>query len=245
MPGVSESTFSDDLCTPSGWWAKKLSTKGIVNADNTIANTDTGYSFLASTVRQVDIDTDGNAATTSTTGGTAVTCAAAGNCADTKATVTGFVGDLSGDNQGNPLGASGLNYCQCRAVTNLGCDPKGAIVPPSQKVCVILGSATGVGTYLGRATSATSSLNECAANPFTTVLGSTTSCLLCGVETTISEGDNNAQLAVLDLALKQIVGTDNKLDKQSDVDKVTSLLGGLSSTLSNCAVVNINYVDGN
>ena len=61
----------------------------------------------------------------------------------------------------------------------------------------------------------------------------------------LSVGDNDAQLAVLDLAIDQIVGTDLTLAKQSDVDKITMLLGGMSSKLSNCAVVNTNYVDGN
>ena len=115
LPGVSLSTFSDDLCTPSGWWAKNLASKGIVNADNTIVNTENGYTFLATTRRQIDIDTDGELATVSVA--SIVTCVATGDCADTAPTVSGFVGDLSGDLQGNPLGASGLNYRQCRAVT--------------------------------------------------------------------------------------------------------------------------------
>ena len=146
LPGVSLSTFSDDLCTPSGWWAKNLASKGIVNADNTIVNTENGYTFLATTRRQIDIDTDGELATVSVA--SIVTCVATGDCADTAPTVSGFVGDLSGDLQGNPLGASGLNYRQCRAVTNLGCDPKGAIVPPSQKVCVSTGAAGTANTLL-------------------------------------------------------------------------------------------------
>jgi hypothetical protein len=127
MPTVSESTFSSDKCTLSGWWAGKIATKGVLNDDNKISlpgitvgaatgagvtltqvnQGSTGFNFLYSIVDILDIDE-------TTTGP-----------ADSKAdnyNIPGFISDVTLDTEANPLTTVGVSYCQCKALAEWDCD---------------------------------------------------------------------------------------------------------------------------
>ena len=92
---VSPETFSPESCTLSGYWKRKFAEKGPLSSTNTIKVDDEGYSSLQDISAEYD-----NAAS---------------------ANFKGFYGDLKEVSAINPLGETGLSYCQCVAVAVSGC----------------------------------------------------------------------------------------------------------------------------
>lgn len=114
-PSVSESTFSADLCSLSGWWKAKLATHGTIDNDNSIDSTTTGYQeqtnanvgtpgyqFLYSIPKITDVDS---------------------NTSNDNYSIPGFIDDMTNDSRTNPLTTTGVSYCECWAVTQHNCDP--------------------------------------------------------------------------------------------------------------------------
>ena len=126
MPTVSESTFSADKCTLSGWWAGKIATKGIINDDNKITlpgitegtavvtggvvsqvnQGNSGFNFLYSIVDILDVDQSNSA----------------GASLSDNYNIPGFITDVTLDTEANPLTTVGLSYCQCKALAEWDCD---------------------------------------------------------------------------------------------------------------------------
>merc|ERR1712072_936338 len=118
LGGVSETTFSKDLCTLSGYWkAKFASESAAITTSNTItyATASSGYESLLNAVSSVVFGGGGAAGADITTTHT-----------------LGYANDLVGSTLVNPLGHTGLSYCMCLAI-EAGCDPKGsgAAIPAS------------------------------------------------------------------------------------------------------------------
>jgi len=104
IPTVSESTFSPDVCSVSGYFRKKFAFKGSLSNDNKIDVTVTGYESMA---QPYTADYDRSVGVS-------------------LGYENGLAGDLvngGADGGANPLGLIGYRYCQCLAVAVHGCDP--------------------------------------------------------------------------------------------------------------------------
>jgi len=229
MPTVSQSTFSGDQCTLSGWWAGKIRTKGVINDDNKITLAGittgaatgsgttltqvnqgaTGFNFLYSIVDILDVDEQ-------------TTEAAAGSAAvDSKGdnyNIPGFITDITKDTELNPLTTVGVSYCTCKALAEWDCD-----APPT---AMTDGAAVPAGVIL--APGATG--------------GAVTSSLF-------------AEYAVVSLALRRIGGNTDAanvattgaitIDTETEKDEVSALLNNLDKKLNRCAIVQQSYYESN
>ena len=132
LPNVSTTTFSNDLCTLSGWWKANVAQKGAITTNNAIQSRTTnyvtavgvggddaipltgnpGFQFLFSIPRITDVDAQNDNGD-------------GGAQASTKDnySVPGFIDDLTNDAVTNPLTGTGVSYCQCWSVVEKNCDP--------------------------------------------------------------------------------------------------------------------------
>ena len=209
LSGVSETTFSKDLCTLSGYWTAKFASESTaITATNTvtIATVDGGYESLVNAVSNVKF-----------TGG-----AAAGD--DITATMTlGYANDLTKSILVNPLGHTGLSYCMCEAI-QAGCDPKqsGAAVPasPIKTAPYELGTTAEMTlpNYVAAAAAVPHAL------------------YLTGSAALEKEYTG---LGVQTLAAISLTGISTTIDSQREVDAILALGRGLNSKLDECVPVNI------
>jgi len=249
LGGVSEATFSKDLCTLSGYWtAKFASESSAITATNTLnASAGSGYESLINAVSTVEF-----------AGG-----ATAG--ADITTTMTlGYANDLVGSSLVNPLGHTGLSYCMCEAIL-AGCDPKqsGAAIPASPiKTAAFNPGATAemlLGNYIAGSSApapasspsptvsnapsvtpsdAPSSSPTAAGAPPATPSASSPQPLFTTGSSAL--GREYTGLGVQTLAAMSLTGSTTTIDSERERDAILALGRGLSSKLDKCAAVNID-----
>ena len=194
------------MCTLSGYWKAKFAEHGTITASNPIDTSAAGYQSLASV----------NAVYSVTT----TNFAGLGR--------PGFYNDLGTTSLINPIGASGLSYCQCVAIMVNGCE--------SRQVQLTT-NPTGPGHAAGNmyATAGTTGLGA-------TVLG--------GILTATAPvlNDLSDEYNSLSTYIQEAIGNDRSantaaapfndatftLSKQGDIDAVNAILGSLGK-LDKCA----------
>ena len=110
LRGISESTFSDDVCTISGYLTRKFAEKGALGGTDKVtpATASEGFQTLINPVSTTTIAAGAaGAAVTVTTGGAG-----------------GYFADMITSKLINPIGITGMKYCACVAVAVKGCDPE-------------------------------------------------------------------------------------------------------------------------
>jgi len=222
MPTVSESTFSGDKCTLSGWWAGKIASEGVLNDDNKITlpgitegavtgtgatltqrnQGNSGYNFLYSIVDIKDIDE---------------TNADGASKADNY-NIPGFITDMTLDSEANPLTTVGVNYCTCKALAEWGCD---AAPTPNANTA----QAAGVITAPGTATT----------GPVVSSLFAEYAVVSLALRRI--GGNTDAANLVTTGAVT--------IKSETEKNEVSALLNGLPSKLNRCAIVQQSSYDSN
>lgn len=217
MPTVSESTFSGDKCTLSGWWAGKIATKGVLNDDNKItlpgitegvatgAGTSltqvnqgsTGFNFLYSIVDIDDVDED---------------------VLGDNYNIPGFITDMTLDTEANPLTTLGVSYCTCKALAEWDCD-----AAPTQNGDNALGN--GVITAPGTATT----------GPVTSSLFAEYAVVSLALRR-IGGNTDGANLVTTGAVT---------IKSETEKNEVSALLNNLNSKLNRCAIVQQSSFDSN
>jgi len=223
MPTVSESTFSGDKCTLSGWWAGKIASEGVLNDDNkitlpgispgTATNTggvasqvnqgNSGYNFLYSIVDIDDVD---------------ITILGGGASVADNYNIPGFITDMTLDSEANPLTTVGVNYCTCKALAEWDCD---AAPTPNDQNLLAAGVITAPGTV---------------------TTGPVVSSLFAEyavVSLALRRIGGNTDAA--NLATTGAVTIKSETEK----NEVSALLNGLPSKLNRCAIVQQSSYDSN
>ena len=195
------------MCTLSGYWKAKFAEHGTITASNPIDTSAAGYQSLSSVNAVYSLAAPGF----STLGR------------------SGFYNDLGTTSLINPIGASGLSYCQCVAIMVNGCESS-----QSQ----LATNPTGPGSAAGNvyATAGTTGLT---ATTLATILTATAPIL----------NDLSEEYNSLATYIQEAIGNDRSANtaaapfndataftfsKQGDIDAVNAILGSLGK-LDKCA----------
>lgn len=126
LRGISESTFSDDVCTISGYLTRKFAEKGPLGGTEKItpATASEGFQTLINPVSLTTITLAANAADN-----TVIAANPMGG---------GYAADMITSTLINPLGVTGMKYCACVAVAVRGCDPEHSAYAIGEAADIIL-----------------------------------------------------------------------------------------------------------
>merc|ERR1711966_272216 len=207
--------------TLSGYWKAKFAEHGTISNSNQIDTSATGYQSLASV--------------------NAVFSQAGGYATPTPQTPTlgrpGFIQDLGATSLVNPLGASGLSYCQCVATMVTGCGANQA---------QLAALPTGAGN------AATNMYKTAATGGLTLkIAGADLGLVLTGSVTLndLSEEYNSLSLYIQEaigdkpssFAAENPFGSTSTFNKQGDIDAVNAILGSLGK-LDKCASMAFDHI---
>jgi len=197
------------MCTLSGYWKAKFAEHGTITASNPIDTSAAGYQSLSSVNAVYSLAAPGF----STLGR------------------PGFYQDLGTTSLINPLGASGLSYCQCVAIMVNGCESS-----QSQLLAANLPAGPGSAAANMYPTAGVDGLTMDAANLGTTLIVATSN-------------DLSDEYNSLSTYIQEAIGNDRSgntaaapfndataftFSKQGDIDAVNAILGSLGK-LDKCA----------
>ena len=195
------------MCTLSGYWKAKFAEHGTITASNEIDTSAAGYQSLASVNSVYSIATT-NFATMGR---------------------SGFYQDLGTTSLINPIGASGLSYCQCVAIMVNGYESR-----QSELLAANLPSGPGNASANMYFTAGVDGFTMDAGNLGTTLTVATLNDLsdeYNSLSTHIQEAIGNDRSTNTST---NPLGTTSTFSKQGDIDAVNAILGSLGK-LDKCA----------
>ena len=198
------------MCTLSGYWKAKFAEHGTITASNLIDTSVAGYQSLSSVNAVYSIGTTGF---------------------DTLGR-PGFYQDLGTTSLINPLGASGLSYCQCVAIMVNGCESS-----QSQLLAANLPGGAGSGASNMYPTAGVDGLTMDTANLGTNLIAATSNDLsdeYNSLSTYIQAAIGNDRTGISLAQSPFNDATAFTFNKQGDIDAVNAILGSLGK-LDKCA----------